>query len=216
MDERRYNMKKLIVLAAAVLFIVGCGGSKSYYPLAVGNLWNYTTTTSITHTDTTLFNDTTYTSTHSEEITAEVTLTNGDPAFEFVVTSGSSKDTSYVAELNDFVLGYDSLSDTNPDTMIAYPLEEGKSWTVTSDSGYTLKAYAIEKIDSSIVVPSGTYDDVWKLYWVTTVGSTVDTAVVFVAPEIGMIKQTYQNVNVFGSDTMTVDVKTELQTVTIK
>jgi len=208
-------MKKLIVLAAVVLFIVGCGGGKNYWPLTVGNIWNYTTTTTMTHSDT-LVNDTTFTSTYKNEITAEVTLTNGDPAFEQVNTYGTFVDTSYVAEVEDFVLGYDSLSDTDPDTMLVNPLEEGASWTVTSDSAWTLKIYVIAKEDSSLTVPAGTYDDVWKAYQVMTMGTTAETTTVYLAPDVGFVKSAYQDVMVILNDTITTDVSTELTNVTIQ
>ncbi len=204
-------MKKLIVLAAAVLFIAGCGGGGNYFPLTTGNDWSYTTTSTIDYVDT-LLTDTTWTSTSSQKIGAEVTLTNGDPAFEYISTYGTFVDTGYVAEVEDFVLGYDSLGDTDPDTMLVNPLEEGASWTITSDSLYTTKAYVIAKEDSSVVVPAGTYDDVWKLYYVTTTATTADTVTVFLAPDVGNVR----SLVVVTDSLFTATTDTKLQTVTIQ
>lgn len=210
------NMKKLTVLAALVLLLViGCGKKADYYPLTVGNIWNYTTTTTVTNTDTSVVHDTTYTSTSKSEITADITLGNGDAGFEVVGTYGTIVDTSYVSEKDDFVFGWDSLADTTPDTLLVSPLEENKSWTVTSDTTGSLKIVVLEKV-SGVVVPAATYDDVWKEAMIMTYGTIVDTSYGYMAPNIGQIKTEYTAKTVILTDTMTTSVKTELQTVTIK
>lgn len=209
-------MKKLTVLAALVLLmVVGCGKKADYYPLTVGNIWNYTTTTTVTNTDTTVMHDTTYTSTSKSEITAEVTLGNGDAGFEVVGTSGTFVDTSYASEKDNCVLGYDSLADTDPDTLLVTPVEEGTTWIAYSDSTGNVKVTITEKV-SGIVVPAGTYDDVWKGMAISTFGAYVDTSYGWMAPNIGDIKHEATNISVILTDTMTTTVTTELQNVTIK
>jgi len=209
------NMKKLTVLAVLVLLlVVGCSKKADYYPLTVGNIWNNLTTTTITHTDT-LLNDTTITSTSKSEITAEVTLGNGDAGFEMVGTSGTFVDTSYVSEKDACVLGYDSLADTDPETLLVTPLEEGTTWITYSDSIGSVRVTIQEKV-SGITVPAGTYDDVWKGMAISTFGSFVDTSYGWMAPNIGTIKMENTDISFFLPDTMTTTSTTELQTVTIK
>jgi hypothetical protein len=208
-------MKKLTVLAVlALLLVVGCGKKADYYPLTVGNIWNYTTTTTVTHTDT-LYNDTTITSTSKSEIVAEATLDNGDAAFEIVNTSGTFVDTSYASEKEGCVLGYDDKADTKPDTLLVTPVEEGTTWIAYSDSTGSVKVTITEKV-SGIVVPAGTYDDVWKGMAISTFGAYVDTSYGWIAPNIGDIKREQTNITVILTDTMTTTSTTELQTVTIK
>jgi uncharacterized lipoprotein NlpE involved in copper resistance len=209
-------MKKLTVLAALVLLlVVGCGKKADYYPLTVGNIWNYTTTTTVTNTDTLIARDTTYSTTSKSEITADVTLANGDAGFEVVGTSGTIVDTSYVSEKDDYVFGWDSLADTTPDTLLVTPLEEGKTWITYSDSTGNVKVTILEKV-SGVVVPAGTYDDVWKGMAIATFGAYVDTSYGWSAPNIGDIKREHTGKTVVLTDTMTTTTKTELQSVTIK
>lgn len=206
-------MKKLIVLAAvAALFIVGCGKKADYYPLTVGNTWEYTTTSTTTHTDT-LFNDTTITSTSSSEITGEATLDNGDAAFVMVSTPGN--DTSYVVEKDNCVLGFASLDDTEGDTMLVTPVEEGTTWIAYSDTTGSVRVTIQEKV-SGITVPAGTYDDVWKGMAISTFGAYVDTSYGWMAPNVGDIKRENTMVMVILNDTMTTTTTTELESVDIK
>ena len=209
-------MKKLTVLAALVLLlVVGCSKKADYWPLTVGNTWDYTGTAITTHSDTLLNPDTT-TGTMNMEITSEVTLTNGDPAFQQIMTqtfgSYTSAETSYVAEVGDYVLSYGALSDTDPDTMIVNPLEAGASWTVESDSGYTQKAYVIAQED--LTVPADTYNDAWKILWVSVDGATVDTTTVYFAPNVGLVKMMMTESN--PMDTTTTNITIELEDVNIK
>jgi major membrane immunogen (membrane-anchored lipoprotein) len=209
-------MKKLIVLAAvALMLVVGCSKKADYYPLTVGNIWEYTTTTTVTNTDTTIMHDTTYTSTSKSEVTAEVTLDNGDAGFEMVNTSGTFVDTSYASEKDGCILGYDALDDATPDTMLVTPVEEGTTWIAYSDSTGSVRVTIQEKVNG-IVVPAGTYDDVWKGIAISTFGAYVDTSYGWMAPNIGDIKHEATNITVILTDTMTTTVTTELEDVTIK
>jgi hypothetical protein len=183
------QMKKLFLLLPLVILIIGCGGGeKNYFPLAVGNQWYYavTTTVHITTPDTTFIQA----GTIKQELSREATLTNGRKAFEFINTSTidtmTNVDTSYVEATDDYVLSYDSLADSRPDTTIAKPLEEGKTWTVTSETADTTKAVVIGQ-ESNVQVPAGTYDDVWKVAYIVH----TDTAFWYWAPDVGMIKETF-------------------------
>jgi hypothetical protein len=79
----------------------------------------------------------------------------------------------------------------------------------------SVKVTIQEKV-SGVVVPAGTYDDVWKGMAISTFGTFVDTSYGYIAPNIGTIKMEQTDISVILTDTMTTAVKTELQSVTIK
>jgi len=195
-------MKKLLVLIPIMLIVVGCGGGgQNIYPLTVGNTWNYTTIT----TTTTPIDTTTDTTTVDVEITAQTALDNGKEVFE--VVSGTS--TSYIEDADDYVFGYDTKADTIPDTLLALPLEEGKSWTVTSDTaGTAFKTYVVGK--ENVIVPFGTYNDCWKLG--NIIGNDTTGVNVYYAEGTGMVK-TY---SLIGDTTFSVETTQQLDSVTIK
>jgi len=196
-------MKKLLLLVPMVLFIIGCPkGTKDYYPLTVGNIWNYDMTMTTTLPDTTI----TGTGTMKIEITAETTLNNGANVFEEVSTSivenSTHIDTSYTEETDDYILNYGDKADTDPDTMLVLPLEEGKTWK--TDSNTTLKVIGKE----SVTVPAGTYDDCWKAQMIE---ENSDTIYVYLAPDIGLIKWHVTHTE----DSLSYEMKIELKDATI-
>jgi len=200
-------MKKLLVLVPVVLFLVGCGGGeKDYFPITVGSVWNYQSTSTVTAPDTTI----TIVDTTKVEVLGETTLNNGTKVFEVVAGGGQYADTSYYEKTDDYIFVYEDKASTTPDTALALPLEEGKSWNVHKDTSYTETMQIIKK--ESVTVPAGTYDDCWKAMAIYTDGTFSDTAYVWLAPEVGQVKMTYteQDTN------FSVDVKIELLNATIK
>ena len=176
-------MKKLLLVIPLVFFIIGCGGEEAgtaFWPLAVGNIWEYVMTLTITTPDTTIV---TGTGIQEQEITAETTLDNGTEVFEQVMTMawddtlmGDYVDTSYIEETEDYILMYESKDDTEPDTMAALPLESGKSWNMDSGTATVVG-------QESVTVPAGTFSDCWKIAFVDA-----DTMWVYVAENVGQIK----------------------------
>lgn len=178
-------MKKLLLLIPFVALIIGCGGGgeADYYPLAAGNEWNFSLTVNVTTPDTTL----TFTGTQDQKITEETTLDDNTPVFEQMTimttnidTLTTMVDTSIVYEEKtaDYIFEYESKADTVPDTALALPLEEGKTWNVNSET----KIVVIGQED--VTVPAGSYTDCWKAAVIT--GS--DTGYAYVAPDIGFVK----------------------------
>ncbi len=201
-------MKKLLVFVPIALLIIGCGGGeKNYYPLTEGNTWNYRTITNVTMPDT-AFSDT---SSMTTEITVKTTLNNGTEVYEQIATTDGGKDTSYVQETDDYILSYEDKADTEPDTMVALPLEEGKTWTVFNDSTYTQTGKAIGK--ESVTVPAGTYDDCWKIAYIYADSAFSETSFVYLAPDIGMVK-VYESTEI--DTNMTSEFTMELESATIK
>jgi len=176
-------MKRLALLAIFIIFVIGCGGAgDNYFPLTVGNEWDYQMITTTTTTDTT-YADTGAVVTWS--ITAEDTLNDGTPVFE--LTRGTIP--FYVEETEDHIIQYTDKAGSNPDTVLAIPLEDGKAWDVDSNT----TAEVVNK--ESVTVTAGTYDDCWKVMLIRTGVTSVDTYYNYYAPDIGYIKSYETEVN---------------------
>lgn len=201
-------MKKLLLLIPLVVFIVGCGGDEEgtvFYPLSVGNEWNF----DMSMTETTPSDTTVVTGTQSQEITAETTLDDGTAVFEqrFITTMEIDTlttivDTSieYMEETEDYLLVYDNKADTMPDTVAALPPEAGKSWTV--DHNTTAEYIGQE----SVTVPAGTFSNCWKMVHVDS-GST-DTTWIYVAEDVGPVKINWIEVEADTTDEMLMELET--------
>lgn len=181
-------MKKLIWLLPVIALIIGCGGDdvENFFPLAVGNVWNYDLLYTMMAVDTTE-----YTGTSTTEITQETNLDNNVDVFEQVTTTVwddttvmvNSVDTTYIQETEDYILIYNDLADTEPDTSLVLPIEEGNTWTVYADTTDTLTAEVIGQED--VTVPAGTFTDCWDITY-TSLGQTQDN---WFAPEMGVVRQ---------------------------
>jgi hypothetical protein len=193
-------MKKLLLLIPLVVFIMSCGGDgagTSFFPLGVGYIWEYIITMTITTPDTTL----SMTGTEEEEITAETTLDNGTEVFEQITTMTQiipfdtlfvdtivEVDTAYVEETEDYILLYDSKDDTEPDTMVALPLESGKTWHYDSTTTATVVG------QENVTVPAGTFSNCWKIAIVPEDGP--DTIWAYAAENVGQVKVNWSETNV--------------------
>jgi len=198
-------VKKLLLLIPIIVLIVGCGGDDvtNYFPLTVDNEWNYDMTMTMTMTDP----DTTITKTGAAEldITAETTLDNGTAVFEMFMTMTYDDtlipdfvDTSYIEETEDYLLQYDTKASTVPDdTMLALPLETGKTWDDYEVMG-----------QKNVTVPAGTFNDCWEIR-----GVDEDTMYMYVAPNVGMVKMSQKGTE---PDTTSYEMLMELKTYTIK
>lgn len=197
-------MKKLLLLIPLVVLIVGCGSDEEgtvFYPLSVGNEWNYNMSmTRTTPTDTTV-----ETGSDKLEITAETTLDNGTAVFEWVLTITFDDtlvpdiiDTSYIEETEDYILQYDAKTDTVPsDTMLALPLETGKTWADYEVMG-----------QEDVTVPAGTFNGCWEVREV----DDEFTLYVYWAPDVGAVRL---NDNAVDADT-TYEMLMELETYTVQ
>lgn len=174
-------MKKLLLLVPLIVFIISCGGAVNYYPLAVGNVWDYIMTMTMTTPTDTLE----ATGSQNDEITEETTLDDGTEVFEQVtITTIFDPDTSvdttimYIEETDDYIRGYDSKDDTIPDTFAELPIEDGNTWDVNDD----MSAVVLGKVDVS--VPAGDYDDCWEIGYIHDNDTTYD----YFADGVGMVR----------------------------
>jgi len=208
-------MKGLLLLIP-VIAIIGCGlfGGADYWPLAVGNIWNYAGMTTVTISGTT---DTTAKYFITDKITANDQTIDGNKVFT-VATRESivyyNPDTfnvytgnSYVREANKAILSYSSLTDSTPDTSLMTDLKEGKTWTQLYNSGADTIVYTV-LTKEDVTVPANTYS-AWKVKEVYDSGTPV---YYWYADGTGMIKYAYE----YTYMTATVDVWMELQSATIK
>lgn len=176
-------MKRLLALTAlfcTALILVNCdlfGGSEDYYPMATGSTWDYEG--SITQTTTAAAVDTIHTSTGRNEIAGKATLTSGEEVARFVnietthcrqpETTWVFTDTSYARQEGDYILAYESLDDTEPDTALALPLELNKTWQIHVAGDTVTTGTVVAQED--VTVPAGTYKDCWKVEVTTVDGS---------------------------------------------
>lgn len=177
-------MKKLFVLIPLIVIvaiITTCGGEEeveNYYPLSVGNIWNYGITMTVEVPGTTY----TYTGDLQDEITNETQHTNGANVFEWVgaltLDGFSSTDTFYLQETDTAVFMYTSLVDTDPDNHLELPIEEGNTWIVNS----TMTAVVLGRADIS--VPAGNYEDCWEIAYIYL----GDTMYVYLADGVGEVR----------------------------
>lgn len=196
-------MKKLLLLIPLVVLIVGCGDEEGtvFYPLSVGNEWNF----DMTMTETTPSDTTVVTGTQKQEITAATTLDDGTAVFEMLMTMTFDDtlvpdviDTSYTEETEDYLLEYDTKADTIPDTVAALPPEVGKTWTV--DDNTTAEYIGQE----SVTVPAGTFSNCWKMVHIDS-GST-DTTWIYVAENVGPVKINWIDVDADTTDEMLMEL----------
>lgn len=209
-------MKKLLCLLPVIALIISCGGTTSvYYPIAVGNTWIYQmTTTTIVQIDSVTADTTITTGETDTEMTVETTLDNGTPVFEIVsiitwddTLMSDVNDTSYIEETEDYIFSYGSLDETEPDTALVLPIEDGNTWTVHSDTSMTITATVMGQQD--VQVPAGTYTECWRIAWVTTPGN--DTSYNYYAPDVGSVLCEHTHMDSVTS----VEVITELESATI-
>ncbi|MEO0091274.1 MAG: hypothetical protein ABIK61_00985 [candidate division WOR-3 bacterium] len=200
--------KSLLLLGIVALIIIGCGlfGGEDYFPVKVGNIWNYTGYT-------TYGNDTLYMVQMKNEITEKTTINNNDAyrqmsyitTYAYMPVPDTFYDTTihYFVETKDAVLSYGSPFG-QPDTALKLPLKKDKTWTQIYTSGDTVTFKVL--IQEDVTVPAKTYKNAWKIEQRWS-GSTTPTYFWY-ADGVGMIK-TY-------SETGTSKTWFELTSATIK
>jgi hypothetical protein len=204
-------MKKIfafILFVSIVIFATNCGGEgdgeevDDYYPLSIGNSWEYMAGMTVAKPDTISI----YLGNSQDRIIGTTQLVGGANVFEWATSitldGYSDTDTFYIQETDTAVYIYESLSDTAPDKYLKLPIENGVTWMVNSDE----TAVVLGTIDVS--VPAGDYKDCWEIAYVD--GS--DTTFVNLARGVGEVKG-WAHYSV--ADT-TVTIRLDLESVTIQ
>ncbi|MDH4211786.1 MAG: hypothetical protein OEV79_10120 [candidate division WOR-3 bacterium] len=200
-------MRKLfifILLTSIAIFLINCGGEEeeNYYPLSIGNEWNYEVTMTVDIPDTSY----TFTGDSQDRIVGTTQLAGGMSVFEFataITLNGySGNDTFYIRGTDTAVYLYETLDDTLPDTYLEFPIENGRTWIVNSAE----TAVVLGSIDIS--VPAGTYNDCWEIAYI----GEDDTIFVYLANGIGEVKG--YAIDAYADTTVTLSL--ELESVTIQ
>jgi hypothetical protein len=197
-------MKRIVLVAALsvlVVLVANCdlfgGGTPDYYPQTIGSNWLFESALTFEQADA----DTVYTSRTHSVVTRTANLTAGDEVAEFVSTDSThmrfpaettqvSIDTVYVRQTDSYVLAYESLDDQEPDTALAIPLEENKTWTFSSRGDTVITGTVVAK--ETVTTPAGDYQDCWKVEMMTTVGTETVTMYWWYADGIGRVRNWFE------------------------
>lgn len=167
------NLVLVAVAAAAALSVCGCdlfGKDPDFYPTTVGSEWRYEG--EMVWSQPTAGTDTVWTQVTNLRVTGTAALGVGGNAAVFVSTDSMVQrmpmetlvvtvDTSWVLKNGDWVLDFDGPNDDRPDTMLALPLEQSKTWQVFGRGDTTVWATVVGKSD--ITVPAGTFKACWEV-----------------------------------------------------
>lgn len=130
------------------------------------------------------------TGTSVTEITRQTVLNNTAEVLEQVTTTTwddtlmnpNSVDTTYLLLTDDYLLVYNDLADTDPDTSLKLPFNVGKTWVVYADTTDTLTAEVIDV--EAVTVPAGSYDHCYNVEY-TSLGQTQND---WFAEDVGIVK----------------------------
>ncbi|MFO7638613.1 MAG: hypothetical protein R6X14_04850 [bacterium] len=157
-----------VTVAAGMLFAVaGCGLFESepdYFPTSVGSSWRYEAEMVLNQSDAGA--DTLWTQVTNLRVAGTAVLGGGKQAAVFVTVDSfrqrmphdtliMTSDTSWILKNSSWVLDFDGPNDDRPDTMLALPLEQDKTWQVYARADTALWATVTGRED--ITVPAGTY-----------------------------------------------------------
>ena len=186
-------MRQTLVLAAfAAVALMGmsCSPAASdIYPMSVGSVWKmdilFTSVPIIGSTDT--IETGTIVTTAVDKATLatgkEVVSYRRDTTVHLRTPDSTWTSTSYAyyREDGDWILGYASLDDTTPDTVMVTTPSVGKTWhqgTATTE--------VVGQED--VTVPAGTYKGAWKVKWSASAGGTTFNMYYWYAKGTGLVK----------------------------
>ena len=160
-------MKILYCFIIIMCLFAACSSTPDYFPLTVGNEWVYQVARVERGTlDTTYF-------TYEVQIGGEITHHNR-LVFLYIGTVDETSDTVFVEDAGDYILKYDSELDTVPDTLFAFPIEEGKTWTVDQ---WTQATVVGKQMSAGL---NGVYQDCWRIDY------NFDNH--YYAPDVGLVR----------------------------
>jgi len=194
---------RLFVMAVLLLLPAGCdwfGGEPDYLPLGIGSTWQYQMLTIRATADST---DTLYGDTVTLEIKGTAVLPDSQSALLIENRYSGYAETTYWRETAQWFLTFEDFDDDEPDTVLALPLEENKTWCIDDVIWGTLVG------KEEVATTAGRYKDAWK---VMVVDDIDDTTYFWLGPDVGrcMEKEEYTASGVTWTDI------TDLLSVTIK
>lgn len=210
-------MVRRMVAFSALLTLLSCGGGdpfdpglgddSRFYPLSVGNTWEYTRygtytidTLSYTVSGTALVRIL-GTATHAGDfqVYLEETTVN-DTVFGLTILE--TVDTCFIRVTSDGFFGYPHLTTTDSSWTVPFPLFTGKVWTFSTEPPMTGE---ILSMSETVLVPGGTFEDCMEMrtLWIEG-GNVVNTA--DYAPNVGMVRNLYS----MGAAGYTVEIMTRL------
>jgi hypothetical protein len=202
------KMKKIftfILFVSIAIFIANCGGEEeidSYFPLSVGNVWEYMVGMTVAIPGTTYI----FMGNSQDNIIGTTQLVGGASVFQLATSltldGYSGRDTFYIHETDTAVYLYESPDDTIPDKYLELPIETGNTWTVNSYET------AVVLGTSDVSVPAGDYQDCWEIAFV----DESDTTFVYLALGVGEVK----GLAGYSVEDTTVTIRLDLESATIQ
>lgn len=207
----------LAIVCTAALFLAcgddpfnpGQNDDSRYYPLAVGNTWNYTRfgTYNIDSLSYTIVGSSTVNITGTAEhsggfqVFIEETMVSDTIQGLMVI---ESLDTSYVRVTPEGFFGYPGLSSSDSSWTVPFPLIAGMVWAFQTEPPVTGE---ILSLTAGVTVPAGSFADCLEMRttWIEG-GNVVNTA--DFAPNVGMVRNVYS----LGAGDYTTEVTSRLST----
>lgn len=201
-------MKKIFLLFTAFLLVLatGCGDNASgpdesdgdFYPLSVGNQWNYDRNGTIEISGASVgtitgasVTEITGTDTHTENfaVFVQVTSTSDTTVMYGQTTYNDYLDTLYVRVTTEGFFAYQHLDDTDSMFVVPFPLYEGSTWQFCQAPSITAE---ILSMDVDVTVPAGSFENCMEMQtvWNPVPGSIVTTTADF-ARDVGRLNDYY-------------------------
>jgi hypothetical protein len=216
--EGKCGMKtrRIVTIVFAASLFLACGDDpfnpgqnddSRFYPLAVGNTWNYTRfgTYNIDSLSYTIVGSSTVnitgTAQHSGgfQVFVEETMISDTIQGLMVVETA---DTSYIRVTSAGFFGYPGISSTDSSWTVPFPLITGMVWAFQTEPAVTGE---ILSLTADVSVPAGNFQDCLEMRttWIEG-GNVVNTA--DFAPNVGMVRNIYSQ----GAGQFTTEVTSRL------
>ncbi len=196
-------MKNAIILFAALLLVLitGCGDNVSapvendeeFYPLSVGNQWNYQRNGTIELSGVEIGTKTgasvteiTGTATHSEnfEVFIQTTSTSDTTVMYSQTTYTEFLDTLYVRVTGEGFNAYQHLDDTDSMFVVPFPLLEGSTWQFCQAPSITAEIFSM---NMDVTVPAGSFANCMEMQTTMPAGFGIVTTVADFARNVGRL-----------------------------
>lgn len=196
-------MKKIFLLFAAFTLVLatGCGDDASgpdesdedFYPLSVGNQWNYDRNGTIKISGASVgtitgasVTEITGTDTHTEnfDVFVQVTSTSDTTVMYGQTTYADFLDTLFVRVTTEGFFAYQHLDDTDSMFVVPFPLYEGSTWQFCQAPPITAE---ILSMDVDVTVPAGSFESCMEMQTTMLAGLDIVTTAADFARNVGRL-----------------------------